>query len=110
MNKLSIVLFMLLSSCTAMSPLDKLYDGLDTEIQLEKLNETVLIVGPLDVYSECISGGVNPFLAVLGSPLMGCAILTYGQTPGTFDCTIYQAFDFDFIYTHEHQHCLGYQD
>jgi len=107
---LTVCAAILFSSCTILSPLDKLYPFLTEEIPLEDLNETVFVVGPVDVYSRCIALGVNPLLVVLGAPLFGCAKLEYNRENNKQNCTIYMAFDAEWIYQHEHRHCVGYED
>ncbi len=100
----------IMSGCTMFATQDILFPGLENEIQTELLDVTTNVVGPLDIYSECIDAGLNPVVAVLGAPLFGCAELKHSEIEGRFECSIYMAFDAEWIYEHEYRHCLGYMD
>ena len=106
-----LMLLMLMSGCTMFSPLDQLHPEVPNEIPDELIELEVHIVNPITINYWCIVNGLNPILAIL-SPLtlFGCTNLHYPDEDGMYKCVIYQAYDADWIFEHEWQHCKGYMD
>ena len=100
----------LLGGCTIFSPLDRLHPKVPHEIPDKRLNISIAVVGPLDIYSSCIDNGLSPFLSILGAPLLGCTNLHYPDNKGVHRCVVYLAFDWEWTREHEVRHCKGYID
>ena len=105
---LLLLLSLLLSSCTVLSPQDTLFPSIKEEIPLHLLDEEVHIVGYLETQISCIELWINPIFAALGQPMFGCSGLFLVDV--RYECTIYMAYDWNWLYEHEHRHCLGYSD
>lgn len=108
MRVLVLLLAILLAGCSPKSG-GNFFPGIEEEIPLDKLDETVEVVGWFDVYVECIDHGLSPWY-ILAAPLYGCAVLYTADESGVHKCKIFMAVDWDFIYQHEHEHCLGYAE
>jgi len=110
LSRIAALILLLASGCTHLSPQNQLFEELDHEIPEEYLEESVNISSYYDVHSNCVRLGGNPIVAILGFPVLGCASLFHGVEEGTYYCEIWMVADWDWLYEHEHRHCLGYSD